>query len=255
MPAFPRELQRFLDGEERDAQYAGVYVVNSAVLAAKAAHHPDAYVCTAHQRVYAAPKLLGRERFSFVAVEGVQNDEDGEEVAEWMGQLLLLCRLADGTQLAFVQFLVEERSSADDDDSWRTGRGALYGSNGCAPLVWERLLPDGCYSYAVVNLDKLIRREFVFPDFSNYYAPRKKARGRAKRAARDMACLDDDTAGEESSGESEPRDYEDDADDCEGELGEGYSYHDVYPRWTRSPFIWGFDGLQYQPAAPALQGD
>jgi hypothetical protein len=252
MSAFPRELQRYLDDEERDGRYAGVYVVNSAVLAAKPAHHPDAYVCTAHQRVYAAPKLLGRERFSFVAVEVVHTTEDGEEVAEWMGQLLLLCRLVDGTQLAFVQFLVEERACADDDEVGRTGRGALYGSNGCAALVWERLLPDGCYSYAVVNVDKLIRREFVFPDFSNYYAPRKQARGRAKRAARDMACLDDDTASDESSGESEPRDYEDDADDRAGELGEGYSYHDVYPRWTRSPFIWGFDGLRYQPPAPAL---
>jgi hypothetical protein len=30
------------------------------------------------------------------------------------------------------------------------------------------------------------------------------------------------------------------------------SLHGLYPRWIRSPFIWGFDGLRHDPAAPAL---
>ena len=68
--------------------------------------------------------------------------------------------MSDDTQLAFLQFLIEE---PEDDDGSRTGRGALYGSNGCAALVWERLVPNDRYSYAVVSLDKLIRREFVSP--------------------------------------------------------------------------------------------
>jgi hypothetical protein len=254
MSAFPRELQRYLDAEDNTSAFEGVFVVNSAIIAAaKSAHHPDAYACTADQRVYAAPELAGRQRFSFVAVEGEHSTEDGDKIVEWIGQLLLLCRLSDGTQLAFLQFLIEE---PEDDDGSRTGRGALYGSNGCAALVWERLVPNDRYSYAVVSLDKLIRREFVFPDFSTLYAQRKKARGRAKRAAREMACVGDDTGSDdESSGdESEPRDWRewDESKDCEGELGEKNSYHGVYPRWIRSPFIWGFDGLRYQPSAPAL---
>ena len=81
---------------------------------------------------------------------------------------MLLFRLTDGSAFAYVQFLVADES--------RAGRGPLFATPGCAPLVWERLLPRSTYSYAVTPLETLIRREFVVPDLSSVFAPRGRRR-------------------------------------------------------------------------------
>ena len=182
MAEFPAELRRFLGTQHDNLTY--VSLVNSAVLNAKVAHAPDEYLSTSTHTVYAAPEFRRRRRLSFVALEGRTQDAFTEE---WIAQLLLLFRLPDGTELAYVQFLVE--------DEERAGIGPLFGNPGCAPLVWERVGVDERYSYAVTPLDTLIRREFIVPDLSNVFAMRRsrKRRGQGARV-RSTYSLQNDRA-------------------------------------------------------------
>jgi hypothetical protein len=165
---------------------------------------------------------------------------------EWIAQLLLLFRLPDGTELAYVQFLVE--------DEERAGVGPLFGNPGCAPLVWERVAADERYSYAVTPLDTLIRREFIVPDLSNVFAVRRSRNRRGQGArVRSMYCSsgdsddnDDDEVGASdcsSDGESE----EVDAVALERMLKDEPSKR--WPRWIRNPFIWGFEA-RHEPSTP-----
>jgi len=240
MAEFPAELRRFLGTQHDNLTY--VSLVNSAVLNAKLAHAPDDYLSTSTHTVYAAPEFRRRRRLSFVALEGTQ---DGF-TEEWIAQLLLLFRLPDGTELAYVQFLVE--------DEERAGVGPLFGNPGCAPLVWERVGADERYSYAVTPLDTLIRREFIVPDLSNVYAVRRSRNRRGQGArVRSMYCSsgdsddnDDDEVGSSdcsSDGESE----EVDAVALERMLKDEPSKR--WPRWIRNPFIWGFEA-RHEPSTP-----
>ncbi len=124
MAEFPAELRRFLGGQQQEDNVTFVSLVNSAVLNAKVAHAPDEYLETSTHTVYAAPEFRKRRRLSFVALEGTAADGTAEE---WIVQLLLLFRLPDGTELAYVQFLVEDKE--------RAGVGPLFSNPGCAPLV------------------------------------------------------------------------------------------------------------------------
>ncbi len=231
MAAFASELERFLATAQRPTDVPWVHIVNSAVLNAKMAHHPDAYAGTSLHTVYASMSFRRKRRMSFVALEG-----DGAEGAEeWIAQLLLLFRLPDGTPLAYVQFLV-----LDDE---RAGDGPLFGTPGCAPLVWERVGQRGQYSYAVTHLDKLIRREFVVPDLSGMFAPRRlRQRQKAARATRKARRWADDDGSPSSSGSSDGAAASDTSDD-EADVAHVVAEDGAakrWPRWIRNPFIWGW---------------
>jgi hypothetical protein len=115
MAAFRAELHRRLL-EDGKALVEHIYIVNSAVLSARMDHHPDEYAGTTTHTVYASPSFRDRQRFSFVALEGSNASDDRPE--EWIAQVLLLFRLPDGAQLAYVQFLVA--------DTTRAGIGPLF---------------------------------------------------------------------------------------------------------------------------------
>ena len=242
MAAFRAELHRRLL-EDGKAMVEHIYIVNSAVLSARMDHHPDEYAGTTTHTVYASPSFRDRQRFSFVALEGSNASDDRPE--EWIAQVLLLFRLPDGAQLAYVQFLVA--------DTTRAGIGPLFGSPGCAPLVWERVEPRSAYSYAVTPLDKLIRREFVVPDLSTVYAPRgrrQEAREAAKARKLNAAKNFDDSSSDSSTDTSSGGEASDTGSEFAGQ-GE----HDValelaedgptkrWPRWIRIPFVWGWVGV------------
>ena len=232
MASFVGELNRFLVAEQKPTNVPWVSIVNSAALNARMPHHPDAYAGTALHTVYATPSFKRRRRMSFVAIEG--GGADGA-LEEWIGQLLLLFSLPDGTPLAYVQFLVQDATCA--------GQGPLFGMPNCAPLVWERVGPHSRYSYAVTHLDKLIRREFVVPDLSGVFAPRRlrqrREGARARRAARRWADSDNSSSSSNSDGsdgaaDSSSEDHE--ADVAHAEDGPAKRW----PRWIRNPFIWGW---------------
>ena len=239
MAEFPDALRRCVGRDE-----VWVHLVNSAALCARMSHHPDEYDRTSLNTVYASMMFMGRRRLSFVALEGHTDDGVAQE---WIAQLLLLFRLTDGSAFAYVQFLVADES--------RAGRGPLFATPGCAPLVWERLLPSSTYSYAVTPLETLIRREFVVPDLSSVFAPRGRRRelreaARQRRAAtRRHSRLEDSDSSEESADEP-------DSDDASGDDDEGAGARvrdDVatnvtedgaakrWPMWTRTPYVWGWD--------------
>ena len=241
MAAFRTELHRRLldDGH---AMVEQIYIVNSAVLSARMDHHPDEYAGTTTHTVYASPSFRDRQRFSFVALEGNASDDRPEE---WIAQLLLLFRLPDGTQLAYVQFLVA--------DTARAGVGPLFGSPGCSPLVWERVEPRSAYSYAVTPLDKLIRREFIVPDLTSVYAPRgrrQEARQAAKARRLNTTKNFDDSSGD-SSGDASAGEEESETDSESAAPGEQDVALELaedgptkrWPRWIRNPFVWGWDGV------------
>ena len=224
MASFPSELTRFLQSENKPPE-SYVHLVNSAALSAKLAHHPDEYAGNVTQTVYAAQSLRGRRRLSFVALEGVG---DHAEAEEWIAQLLLLFRLPDGTQLAYAQFLVLDYS--------RAGIGPLFGTPNCAPLVWERI--GAKYSYVVTHLDKLIRREFVVPDLSDVFVPRRMAeRHAAARAIKERRGWREDS---ESSDSAEISDTSDEDDDDVAHVPAEDGVHKRWPRWIRNPFVWGW---------------
>ena len=229
MASFASALTRFLSDENRPDP-VWVALVNSATLCATLAHHPDEHALIRHQTVYAAPSFRRRRRLSFVALEGVGSDGRREE---WIAQLLLLFRLPDGTPLAYVQFLVS--------DTERAGKGPLYGTPNCAPLVWERLDSLGRYSYAVTHLDKLIRREFVAPDLCTVFASKRlRQRRAARRRARIEEASDDEsntsTEESETSTTSSGSDSDDDVATHPAEDG----VVKRWPFWIRNPFIWGW---------------
>ena len=242
MTAFTAELARFLRSENK-ADMPYVDIVNSAALVAKLAHNPDEYAATVNMTVYAAPSFRRRRRFSFVALEGANLNTGAPE--EWIAQLLLLFRLPDGTQLAYVQFLVV--------DTERAGEGPLFGTPSCAPLVWERVGARARYSYAVTHLDKIIRREFVVPDLSTLFAPRRlRQRRQAARAKRESRRWRDSES-EESSGNASSSDSKAEADnENDPDSEEDGSADDVateaaddgaekrWPSWIRNPFVWGW---------------
>ena len=244
MAEFPAELRRFLSGEQHNVTF--ICLVNSAVLNAKAAHAPDEYLQTSIHTVYAAPEFRRRRRLSFVALEGTRDDGSSEE---WIAQLLLLFRLPDGTELAYVQFLVE--------DGERAGVGPLFGNPGCAPLVWERVGTDERYSYAVTPLDTLIRREFIVPDLSNVFAMRRSRVSRYGKGTQAAGNVYN------SSGDSDDDDDDIGSSDCDSD-GDSEDVDPVavermlkdepnkrWPRWVRNPFIWGFEA-RHEPASPEL---
>ena len=236
MASFPRELERFLAAEEMATAVDWVDVVNSAALNSKLAHHPDEYAATVTLTVYAAPSFRRRRRLSFVALEGV-GEED--QLEEWIAQLLLLFRLPDGTQLAYVQFLVVDPERAE--------RGPLFGQPNCAPLTWERIGADAKYSYAVTHLDKLIRREFVVPDLSTVFAPRRlRQRREAARAAKARRRYQEDASDDTSSSSNNESDADADAS-AESDSGDDVAVEPAedgaekrWPYWIRNPFVWGW---------------
>ena len=232
MASFPRELERFLTAEDIATAVDWVDVVHSAALNSKLAHHPDEYMATVTMTVYAAPSFRRRRRLSFVAFEGVGEDN---RLEEWIAQLLLLFRLPDGTQLAYVQFLVA--------DPQREGRGPLFGQPNCAPLTWERIGADARYSYAVTHLDKLIRREFVVPDLNNVFAPRRlrqrREDARARKARRYQESDNDSSSNSESDADVETSADSDSGEDVALEPAKD-GVERRWPIWIRNPFVWGW---------------
>jgi hypothetical protein len=226
--SFASELARFVHDEGK-AVPEWVSLVNSATLCATLAHHPDEHSLIRHQTVYAAPSFRRRRRLSFVALEGISDDGQREE---WIAQLLLLFRLPEGTPLVYVQFLVL--------DPERAGKGPLYGTPNCAPLAWERLDSHGRYSYAVVHVDKLIRREFVLPDLSTVFAPRRLRQRRAarRRARVEAADGDSNTSTDESA--TSGTDVESDTDEDVAHNPAEDGVHKRWPFWIRNPFVWGW---------------
>jgi hypothetical protein len=240
MAAFPAELRRRL-GDDGHPMVEHIYIVNSAVLSARMDHHPDEYANTTTHKVYASPSFLNRPRFSFVALEG---NTDDVRLEEWIAQLLLLFRLPDGTQMAYVQFLVA--------DTERAGVGPLFGSPGCSPLVWERVEPRRAYSYAVTPLDKLIRREFVVPDLSSVYAPRgrRQEARKAAKARRLNAAKNVNDSTSDSSGDDLARGQDSETSSESAGMGEQDGVESLedgpikrWARWIRNPFVWGWDGV------------
>ena len=243
MAEFPAALRQCL-GQHEASDEVWVQVVNSAVLYARASHHPDVYGGAYLSTVYATTRLQGKKRMSFVAMEGHADDGTAHE---WIGQLLLLFKLRDGSSFAYVQFLVADES--------RVGAGPLYGTPGCAPLVWERVGARAQYSYAVTPLENIIRREFVVPDLSTVFAPRARRR-ELRDAARKRRAAVARRGNWEDSGSSEEGEDEDDTDgepSDDDDAGGPQARDDVaatpaedgpakrWPRWIRTPFVWGWD--------------
>ena len=167
-----------------------------------------------------------------MALEGIGDDD---RLEEWIAQVLLLFRLPDGTQLAYVQFLVV--------DPVREGRGPLFGQPNCAPWIWERIGADAKYPYAVTHLDKLIRREFVVPDLSTVFAPRRlRQRRAAAHAAKARRYQDDDTSSrsnDESNTDAEASADSDSDEDVAVKPAEDGA-EKRWPYWIRNPFVWGW---------------
>jgi len=188
---FHRELTLWLD-ENEGATVSKVGVVHTAVICARRPHQPAEYALHELERVYAAPKHYGKPHYSFVCVKGRRSAD--APVEEWIGQLLFLFRLPashGNKELAFVQYLTlaEECNKA--------GESPLADTPGCAVLKWERSARGGL-SYAVVELHDVIRREYLVPDVSTLFAPKRPAvleknkRKAAKKARRTEYVSDSD---------------------------------------------------------------
>ena len=146
---------------------------------------------------------------------------------------------------ARLQFLIADPTRAE--------AGPLFGTPGCAPLVWERVHPHSRYSYAVTPLDQLIRREFVVSDLSNVFAPRsirqRAQEARVRRATRRNRCegdgnFDSDSSTEPGDAYDDPSSSEEDGMDSDSDVAHEVAEDGAdkrWPRWIRSGFIWGWE--------------
>jgi len=207
MDVFVAQLQQYYEAAE-EAVPTRIAIVNSAAVAGKQAHHANNPVNTlVMQTIYATPSFRGQSRFSFVAI-------DGGEAGEYVAQVQLLFRTPeDQYEHAFVRYLKldVDRWEGEPDDPQRD---PLFG-NGCAPLVWERASGPGSWPYEVVLLSTIIRREFIFPDVRDVFAPpptRRKLKAAAKRK-RDFDSDDSDGTEEDGDTEASSDDEEDDDGD------------------------------------------